>query len=159
MKKLMMLAAVSCFIFASCGNKATQDQPADAAQDAQEHKCGKEMTEEQEVFITEWNSWDNQTNEKKTELIAKRKTDFDKVKADMEVAKIDMETKYAEIEATLAKWGELTLDEQKAFFDKIDSWYKSKEGCCKDGAKKEGCCKSGEKQGTCSKKQECPQKK
>lgn len=178
MKKLMLLIAAACFVFVSCNNKpaeetvATEENTEVAAEG--QHCC--QMTEEQKAFKADWENWENQTEERKAELIAKAKECFDKrmaeceahkaeceankpeceaKKAECEAHKAECEAKKAEIEKIMANWDNMTIEEQKAFFDENAPCCKghkcckeAKEGCCKKEG--EGCCKDGQK--PCEKK-------
>ena len=128
MKKLMLLIAAACFVFVSCNNKsaeetvATEENTEVAAEE--QHCC--QMTEEQKAFKADWENWENQTEERKAELIAKAKECFDKRMAECEAHKAECEAKNGEIEKVMANWDNMTIEEQKAFLG---------EGCCKDGQK------------------------
>ena len=80
---------------------------------------------------------------------------FDKRMAECEAHKAECEAKKAEIEKVMANWDNMTIEEQKAFFDENAPCCKghkcckeAKEGCCKKEG--EGCCKDGQK--PCEKK-------
>ena len=87
MKKLMLLIAAACFVFVSCNNKPAEEQVAteENTEVTEEHHCCHEMTEEQKAFKADWENWENQTAERKTELIAQAKECFDKKMAECEV--------------------------------------------------------------------------
>jgi phage host-nuclease inhibitor protein Gam len=151
MKKLLVSLVVLCFILASCcgnqGTPATEEKGCCKKQD--ETSC-KEMTEEQKQECVEmkakWDDWANLTDEVKQELIAKRKTCFDKKREEMKKLEAEMQAHKAKMEEKLAGWETMTLDERKEFFDEVASK-------CKCKAKtKEGCGKSKEGTG-CSKKE------
>lgn len=163
MKKLMLLIAATCFVFVSCNNKpaeetvATEENTEVAAEE--QHCC--QMTEEQKSFKADWENWENQTEERKAELIAKAKECFDKRmaeceahkaeceanKPECEAKKAECEAKKAEIEKVMANWDNMTIEEQKTFFDENAPCCKGHK-CCKEA--KEGCCKDGQK--PCEKK-------
>ncbi|MBP5710691.1 MAG: hypothetical protein J6W84_06910, partial [Bacteroidales bacterium] len=70
MKKLMLLAGVLCFIFASCCN-----QPNEQAAPAEGEGCQKEnpecqMPEEVKQAIADWENWDNLEPARQEELLA-----------------------------------------------------------------------------------------
>lgn len=172
MKKLMLFIAAACFVFVSCNNKPAEETVAteENTEVTEEHHCCHEMTEEQKAFKADWENWDNQTDERKAELIAKAKECFDKRmaeceahkaeceahKAECEAHKAEMEAKKAEIDKVMANWDKMTIEEQKAFFDQNAPCCKEHkcchkgegEGCCKKEG--EGCCKDGQK--PCEKK-------
>lgn len=73
MKKLMLLFAAAIFVFASCGNKGTEEPTVDStAVDttvvAEEDCCKQECCK----IHAAWEDWDNQTPEMKAELVAKK---------------------------------------------------------------------------------------
>ena len=140
MKKLMLFIAAACFVFVSCNNKPAEETvaPEENTEVTEEHHCCHEMTEEQKAFKADWENWENQTEERKAELIAKAKECFDKRMEEMEAHKAEMEAnkpeceehkaeceakkaeceaKKAEIDKILANWDNMTIEEQKAFFD------------------------------------------
>jgi len=143
MKKLMILLAVACLIFASCcGNKTEK------AIETIEETCA--LTPEQELMFENWENWDELTVEEHAALVAEMKAFIDACKAKCaekkECKKEDGEEKEicpekkAKCEAFKTKWEafeELELDVQKELLDLKLQHMKSK--CCKD--KKEGCCK------------------
>lgn len=170
MKKLMLFIAAACFVFVSCNNKPAEETVAteENTEVTEEHHCCHEMTEEQKAFKADWENWDNLTAERKAELIAKAKECFDNRMAEFEAhkaeceankpecekKKAECEAKKAEIDKILANWDNMTVEEQKAFFDENapcchgPKCHKEGEGCCKEGHKP--CCKDGEK--PCEKK-------
>ncbi|MDR0364265.1 MAG: hypothetical protein LBH92_04530 [Bacteroidales bacterium] len=189
-KVLLSLLTVGLLIaFPACGDTAKNAEKAtdktECAEKSSEKDgccaekkdgCCKELTEEQKAEIVAWNDWDNQTPEKKQELVANRKACMDKKIAEckekcegkMEECKDkkeqcpEKEAKCAEMKAKWEKWDTLTLEEQKALLDAMapkkcckdgqkESCCKEgkKDGCCKD--KKDGCCKDGKKEGQCYK--------
>jgi hypothetical protein len=146
MKKFMMLAAVCCFIFASCNQK-----PAETTEPTADQTCKKDTTkcckvsEEQKACCAAWADFANQTPEKKAELV---KGAIEKINA-KRAEKAAYEAKKAEVEAKWATIDKLDVDAQKALIDDMMSLCKSckkNDGCCKkaDGCQKEqkeGCCK------------------
>ena len=95
-----------------------------------EHKCGEkkcghhEMSEEQKADMAAWEDWANQTDEKKAELLNKRKACYDQKKAqEAEMAPIK-----AEFDAKMANWDNMSLDEKKDLFDNCPC-KKQKGGC------------------------------
>ncbi len=161
MKKLMLLIAAACFVFVSCNNKPAEDQVAteENTEVTEEHHCCHEMTEEQKAFKADWENWENQTDERKAELIAKAKECFDQRMAEFEAhkaeceankpeceaKKAECEAKKAEIDKVMANWDNMTIEEQKAFFDENAP-------CCKEHK----CCHKGEGEGCCKKEGEKP---
>jgi len=141
MKKLMILLAVACLIFASCcGNKTEK------AIETVEETCA--LTPEQELMFENWGNWDELTVEEQAALVPEMKAFLDECKAKCEAKKEckkeDGEEKEmcpgkkAKCEEFKAKWeafDELELDVQKELIDlKLAHIAKCKE-------KKEGCCK------------------
>lgn len=149
MKKLMLLIAACCLVFVSCNNKPVEEAEVVEATDSvavEDETC--QMTEEEIAFKADWENWANQTDERKAELLAKKKECFDKHIAEMQAKKAECEAKHAECEAKHAEmtkayagWEKMTLDEQKAFMDQYAPCCKGHkcghDGCCKDGAKHE----------------------
>jgi hypothetical protein len=150
MKKLAVLISVCCFVFASCNNKPAPEQVDEVAPETCEAKkecC--QMTEEQKADMAAWKDWDNQTIEKKEELVAKCKACIDKKMAEKKEqcdaekteACPEKKAKCEEMKAKFDNWDNLTLDEKKALLDEMSC---CKKKCCKDGEKK--CCKDGKKE-------------
>jgi acyl-CoA reductase-like NAD-dependent aldehyde dehydrogenase len=146
MKKLMMLAAVCCFILASCNNKPAEtapvaDQPSEQADTT---KCCKKDNPE----CAAWKDWANQTPEKKAELV---KNAIEKINA-AKAEKAACEAKKAELEKRWLEVDKLDVEAQKALIDEMMALCKpcckKQKGCSdkKEGCpeKKEGCCKKGE---------------
>ncbi len=155
MKKLAVLISICCFVFVACNNNPSVPDPNAVSVDSTAQcakKCeGKkecQMTEEQKADMEAWKNWDNQTAEKKEELVAKRKACIDKKmaekseKCDAEKKEQcpEKEAKCAEMKAKFDNWNNLTLDEKKALLDEMSC---CKQKCCANSDKK--CCKSGEK--------------
>jgi len=148
MKKLWMIAIAGVFFFASCCNKPKEVATEQGEEQTEETKCCKELTEEQKAAMAAWEDWDNQTPEKKAELVANAKECIDKKMAE-HAEKHDGEQKEmcpekaekcAAFKAKWEKWDELNIEEQKALIDE------KMEFCHKNCEKKEaeGCCKKGE---------------
>jgi len=142
MKKLFFLLVPAFMLVVSCNNEAKKDakdgeeqKTEQAAQDSGkdgdhkcckgDHKCHHEMTEEQKADMAAWEDWANQTDEKKAELLNKRKECFDKMVAEKSAKEEEMAEKKAEFEAKMANWDKLSLDERKALFDNMP--------CCGEG--------------------------
>ena len=143
MKKLFFLLVPAFMLVVSCNNEAKKDakdgEEQKTEQTAQncgkdgdhkcckggEHKCCHEMTDEQKADMAAWEDWANQTDEKKAELLNKRKDCFDKMVAEKKAKEEEMAAKKAEFEAKMANWDNLTLDEKKALFDSMP--------CCGEG--------------------------
>ena len=163
MKKMMLLAGIVCFLFTACCNQK-EEQPATEEPVAEEQVAAPqcELSEECKQAMMDWENWENLGDERKAELLAKKKECYDNHKA----AEAEREAKKAAIEEKMANWDNMTLDEQKAIFDEMmqmcpkhDCHKKcccpgeckcpkesccKKEGCKKEGCKKEGCCKKAE---------------
>ena len=150
MKKFMFVAIAGLFVFASCGNKAKEVTTETEEVTQVDTKCCKELTEEQKADCAAWKDWDNQTPERKQELVNKKKECIDKCMAEKEAkcaeskeacTKTDEEkAKCAEFKAKWDAFATLTVDEQKALIDEIK--------CCKESKK---CCKE-EGENACEKK-------
>lgn len=134
-----MIAIAGLFFFASCGNKAAA--PADPVkEECQQEKCCKELTEEQKAEMEAWKDWDNQTDEKKAELIGMRKACIEEKMGKCDAAKEECPEKAAKCAEFKAKWDNfdnLTIDEQKALIDEFGCCKKEGEKCCKDEQKEE----------------------
>lgn len=150
MRKLFIIAIAGLFSFASCGNKPAATTEPEVTQEETkcegEHKCCKELTPEQKAEMEAWNNWDTQTDEQKAELVEKRKECIDKFKAEKEAKCHATEgeqkeecpekaAKCAKMKETLDNWDNLTIEDQKAFFDAMAA--ECKEKCNKE--KKEEC--------------------
>ncbi|MBQ6071298.1 MAG: hypothetical protein IKQ75_06580 [Bacteroidales bacterium] len=108
MKKLMILMAACCLVFASCNKKAKEDPVLTPEQ--------QEMAEKQKQYMKDredWINWENQTDERKAELLNKSKTAYEKKKAAQE----EREARKAKFEEALANWENLSLDERRAAFE------------------------------------------
>ena len=142
MKKLMILMAVACLIFVSCGNKT---QP---VVEPQEETCCT-LTPEQEEMFTNWDLYAELEAEQQAALVGEMKAFIDACKAKCEEKcekKCEKEgeevcpekaAKCAEFKANWENFENLTLDEKKTILDQVLACHKEK--CCKD--KEEGCCK------------------
>ena len=112
-----------------------------------EHKCHHEMTEEQKADMAAWEDWANQTDEKKADLLNKRKECFDKMVAEKKAKEEEMAAKKAAFEEGMANWDNLSLDEKKALFDNMPCCGEGPHPGCGHKCHKEGehkCCKDGE---------------
>ncbi|MDR2979191.1 MAG: hypothetical protein LBV02_01920 [Bacteroidales bacterium] len=149
MKKLFIIAVAGVFTFASCGKKPQPVEPEIIQTEEQKcdstHKCCKELTPEQKAEMDAWNNWDNQTPEKKAELVENRKACIDKMMAEKagqcESTKEECPekaAKCAEMKAKMDNWANLTVEEKKALLDEFKPCKKEGEGCCR-GEKTEGC--------------------
>jgi hypothetical protein len=158
MRKLLVSLTALCLILASCCGNQT---PVDATEKgcckkSEEQKCCKGMTEEQKQacaeFKAKWEDWANLTDEVKQELIGKRKECFDKKMEEIKETEAKMQAHKAEMEAQLANWENMTLDQQKEFFDNYGN-------ICIKVKTKEGCHKAKEKEGCPKAKEGCPKAK
>ena len=162
----MLLIAAACLVFVSCNNKPAEEVTTEENTEvaAEEPHCCHEMTEEQKAFKADWENWENQTDERKAELIAKAKECFDQRMAEFEAhkaeceankpeceaKKAECEAKKAEIDSKLANWDNMTIEEQKAFLDEVAPCCHGPkgphgEGCCKGEGGKPCCKGEGEK--------------
>jgi hypothetical protein len=153
MKKLMLLLAVACLIFVSCGTRTEK-----AIESMEETNA---LTPEQEAMFENWENWDALELDQKVVLVGEMKAFLDECKAkcekkcegNEEVEKEMCPVKKAECEAFKAKWEAfetLELDVQKECIDMVIA-HMSK--CCKDKKEGEGCCKE-KKEGCCKEKKE-----
>ena len=104
----MILMAACCLVFASCNKKAKEDPVLTPEQ--------QEMAEKQKQYMKDredWINWENQTDERKAELLNKSKTAYEKKKAAQE----EREARKAKFEEALANWENLSLDERRAAFE------------------------------------------
>ena len=131
MKKIALALATLSFIFASCNNPkesaAVEETP--AQQECQHKKDGenkhcKEMTEEQKARCEAWKNWEEQTPEKKAEMIAERKACIDKKIADQETRAAEMKAKREEFKTKWANFDKLDMEAQKALIDEFHSCHK-----------------------------------
>jgi hypothetical protein len=156
MKKLMILMAVVCLVFASCGTGKQK-----ATEPVVEEKCCATLTAEQEEMFANWENWAELEEEAQIALVADMKAYMDECKAKCEAKCAEKEAteepeemcpvKKAEIEEFIAKWEAfetLTLEEQKCLIDQV---LECKAKCCKE--KEEGCKK--EHEGCPKHKEEC----
>jgi hypothetical protein len=178
MKKLLALAAVCCFLFASCCN-CNKEKAAPCEGEKQEcamkgdKPCCKEMTEEQKAECEAWKNFDSLTAEEQEALVNKKKEAIEQMKAEKEAREKEMAEKKAAFEAKWANWDQLTTAEKKALLDEMpcchkkchkpcdapqgDKCCKDKapcckgqcDKCCKDGCDK--CCKEGKCEKPCCK--------
>ena len=139
----MILLAVACLIFVSCGNKQKANDV------ITEEKCCT-LTAEQEAMFANWENFDELTADAQIALVADMKLFLDECKAKCEEKYTEKEegtqeemcpVKKAKCEEMKAKWEAfetLTLEEQKALIDEILA------------CKKEKCCKEKEEGHTCA---------
>ncbi len=148
MKKLLFML-VPAFMLGACCNNEPKECPAEnaPAEKCQHHCCKDgehkhhhhEMSEEQKADMAAWEDWANQTDEKKAELLNKRKECVDKKMAE----EAEMEAKKAAFKEGIANWDKLSLDEKKALFDNMP--------CCgKRHGGHEGCGHHGEGEHHCN---------
>jgi hypothetical protein len=132
MKKLMILLAVSCLIFVSCGTKT---QP---VAEPEAEPCCASLTAEQQEMFDNWEMWADLDEEQQLALVTDMKAFMDECKAkcaekcaDKEDAEDVCPHKKAKCEEMKAKWenfDNLTLEEKKALIDEICAAHK----CCKE---------------------------
>ena len=136
----MILLAVACLIFVSCGTKKEK------ATEASAETC---CTAEQQEMFANWENWADLDAEQQVALVGEMKAFLDDCKAKCEAkchdeGKVAEEPKeecpekaaqYAEFKAKWEAFNEQTLEEQKALIDQVLECQKA----CKE--KKEGCCK------------------
>ncbi|MCL2167503.1 MAG: hypothetical protein FWH59_00050 [Lentimicrobiaceae bacterium] len=148
MKKLMILLAVACLVFVSCGPRTEK-----VTEVVEETACCT-LTPEQEEMFANWEVWADLAEEQQITLVADMKAFLDECKAKCEAKCAEKkeecgeakevcpekEAKCAEFKAKWENFENLPLEEQKALIDEVLA---CKEKCCKE--KKEGCCKEGEK--------------
>ena len=104
----MILMAACCLVFASCNKKAKEDPVLTPEQ--------QEMAEKQKQYMKDREdriNWENQTDERKAELLNKSKAAYEKKKAAQE----EREARKAKFEEALANWENLSLDERRAAFE------------------------------------------
>lgn len=158
MKKLFFLLVPAFMLVACCNNEPKQEAAEGehkccnkegehkCCKDG-EHKCHHEMSEEQKADMAAWEDWANQTDEKKAELLNKRKECFDKMVAEKKAREEEMAAKKAAFEEGMANWDNLSLDEKKALFDNMPCCGEGHHHGCGHkchGDKPEGCCKGHE---------------
>ncbi|MDR3327011.1 MAG: hypothetical protein LBT04_02590 [Prevotellaceae bacterium] len=159
MKKSFLFIGLTSVVlmFAACGSKGAKQ---DDANDTISAEC-----KEKQEFMEQWAKFDSLAVEEQETLIAKRVECFEKClaqkaeckkdsakcaekkakcteadKAKCETKKAECEAKKAELDATWANFGNLTIAEKKAFFDKIDAC-KAEKKCCKKEGEEKKCCK------------------
>jgi len=140
----MILMAVACLVFVSCGNKKQNAEPV-----AEEQCCA--LTEAQQEMFANWENWADLDADTQVALVADMKAFIDDCKAkcaekcaEKEAAepKDECPAKKAKCEEMKAKWDAFetfSLDEQKAIIDEVLACHAKK--CCKD---KEETCKHEE---------------
>jgi len=140
MKKTLILLAVACLVFVSCGNRAEKAVPTD------------ETTSTYQVMLDKWDTWADLDEEGQVALVGEMKAFFDeccqgKCEKECENAEEVCPEKAAKCAEFKAKWETfetLTLEEQKALIDEIIA---HKAECCKN---KEACNAEGNEE-TCNK--------
>ena len=145
MKKLTLAIAALSFVLVSCNNQpkpeqAVGNQPKQECENQKgQHKCCKDMSEEQKAMFEAWKDWDNQTPEKKAELIAKRKECIDKKIVEQETREAEMKVKKGEFKAKWANFDKLDIEAQKVLIDEFRNCMHprhdgdmNREGCRKD---------------------------
>ena len=144
MKRIALTLATVCFIFVACNNQqeatpVDENQPKHECQHKKDgqHKPCKEMTEEQKAMCEAWKNWDDQTPEKKAELIAKKKECIDKKIAEQEAKEAEMKAKKEEFKAKWANFDKLDIDAKKALIDEFTQCHRHHKRDC--GMKHEGC--------------------
>ncbi|MCR4737671.1 MAG: hypothetical protein K5846_05880 [Bacteroidales bacterium] len=133
MKKLMILMATCCLVFASC-NKKAKEEPLQTPEQQEMSEKQKQRMQDRE----DWVSWENLTDERKAELLNKSKAAYDKQKAAQE----EREARKAKFEEAMANWDNLSLDERRAAFELIYPSRPESKGECKDEDK---CSQEGDK--------------
>jgi len=133
----MILLAVACLIFVSCGNRTEK-----AIETIEETSV---LTPEQHQMFENWEKWDDLTMEERETLVSDMKAFLDECKAKCEEKKEcgeakevcpEKEAKCAEFKAKWEVFETLELDVQRELIDlKLQHIAK----CCKD--KEKGCCK------------------
>jgi peptidoglycan hydrolase CwlO-like protein len=137
MKKLSLLAGALCFVFVACCNKTTEPKQEEATEktcEQKEHKCCKDMTEEQKAeckeFCEKWKDFDNQSEDVQKELVLKAKAKIDEYEAKMAAQKADFEAKWA-------NFSNLPVDEQKTLIEMKMNCHKG--DCCKKSCEGKSC--------------------
>lgn len=141
MKKVILLAGVACFVFASCcskGDKCPNKDATDTTCKEVEKPCCKEMTEEQKQAIADWKSWSNIDEARKNVLLQERKDRFEQCKVEREKRQTELEA----LEAKMADWENLSIDEKRALIDEIDQFFKARK---KHHGDKKDCCSHDKK--------------
>jgi len=140
----MLLVGAACFLLASCCSNE-EKCPATPEKEGQ-HKCCKEMTEEQKQACADWNNWANIDDARKEALLKDKKDGYDKCQAE----RAEREAQKAAIDAKMANWDKFTLDEKKALIDEMDAFFKAgkgkhgDKGCCSENKEEAGCQKTCE---------------
>lgn len=131
----MLLAGIVCFLFTACCNQKQEEPVAEpVAEEVAAPEC--QISEECKQAMMDWENWENLGDERKAELLAKKKECYDKCKAE----EAEREAKKAAIEEKMANWDNMTLDEQKAVFDEMMELCPKHPGCCKKPCCKKPCC-------------------
>lgn len=166
MKKSFLLIGLASVVltFAACGSKGAKQ---DDANDTISAECKEKQefmeqwakfdslaVEEQETLIAkrvecfekclakkaECKNDSAKCTEEKAKATEADKAECETKKAECAAKKAECEAKKAELDATWANFGNLTIAEKKAFFDKIDTCNAEKKCCKKEGEEKK-CCK------------------
>ena len=133
----MILLAVACLVFVSCGPRAEK------ATEVVEETCDA-LTPEQQAMFENWDNFANLDLEAQTALVGEMKAFFDechaKCAAKCEAAKEEgaepaevcpeKEAKCAEFKAKWDAFDTFSLEEQKALIDQMLECKKAK--CCKE---------------------------
>ncbi|NLJ82231.1 MAG: hypothetical protein GX330_03800 [Bacteroidales bacterium] len=131
MKKLSILLGVATFLFVACSNPqetTTQDENQakhECQKKEKRHECCKEMTVEQKERCDAWKDWENQTPEKKAELITSKKEYIEGKLAKMEAKEAERKAKKDEFKEKWANFDNLDIEAQKNLIDEF------KATCCK----------------------------
>ena len=129
----MILLAVACLIFVSCGNKT--EKVTDAVEET-----ATTLTPEQQEMFANWENWDNLEPEAQVALVGEMKAFLDECKAKCESKEAEeteevcpeKAAKCAEMKAAWEAFDTFTVEEQKAMIDEI-----LQHKCCKDKAEAE----------------------
>lgn len=141
MKKLFVVLGAMAFVFASCSNPketAVQEETQathECQQKEKKHNHCKEMCAEKKASCEAWKDWENQTAEKKAELIAAEKQRINEKIAKCEAREAEIKVKKDEFKAKWSKIDQLDIEAQKALIDEYGSWRKkpcdkNKTNCC-----------------------------
>lgn len=139
MKKLMLLAAVCCFVFASCKqeNKPVETTDTTVVEQPAPAPVVNQDSLDQVQAMTDWSNWETITPERKAELVAKFKTCVEKGLAECQPTE---KAKIAEKKAFEKKWAKfdkLTVDEQKALIDEFPCKHNCGDQACCNGENKD----------------------
>jgi len=143
MKKLMILLAVACLIFVSCGPRTEK-----ATEAVEETTCT--LTPEQQAMFESWDLWADLDEEQQLTLVGDMKAFVDeciaqckakceskcKAKEEGEEVCPEKAAKCAEFKAKWEAFEELSLGEKKEILDQKIEHLKAK--CCKEKEKCQG---------------------